>query len=434
VGDPTAFPYRRVAAKCLTLFVAKKQRGGALAATSILYHTQGLVGYRHCSTEYREGKIVYCIERAPGKRQCSACGASHLHLKLDGRFERAFLGLPVGRKRQEIVLRGHLQVCTKCGARTREPIPFSKGKTRYTRAFARLVVDLCGITTIKYVAQYLGVGWDLVKDIFKADLGKRLKRRKLGRIRYIAVDEFATHKGHKYMTVVIDLETGEVLHAQEGKDAAALVAFLEKLKHRKAPLEAIAMDMSEAYASAVRKVFGDKLDIVHDPFHVTALASKAMDDSRRDLYRQLKGEEKKVIKGTRFLLLKGLENLKEPAMDRLMTLMETNEPLYAAYMLKEDLRMFWSLPDAEAGKAFLDDWIKVARALGNPHFAKLANTLDSHRGGLLSYFKHRISTGPLEGLNNKIKVLKRQAYGFRDMAFFKLRLYFLHETSVLMPG
>lgn len=410
------------------------EREDALAATSILYHTMGLVGYRHCSTEYREGKLIHFIERAPGKRKCSNCGASHGHLTLDGQFERTFIGLPVGRKRQEIVLRGHIQICSKCGARGREPMPFAEGKARYLKAFARLVVELCGITTIRNVARYLGVGWDLVKDIFKADLGKRLKRRKLRKIRYIAVDEFATHKGHKYMTVVLDLETGEILHAQEGKDAGALVAFLETLKRRKAPLEAIAMDMSEAYASAVRAVFGKDLDIVHDPFHVTALASKAIDETRRDLYRKLQGEEKKAVKGTRFLLLHGLENLKASGMKRLMTLLEANEPLYAAYMLKEDLRMFWSLPDPEAGKAFLDGWIEVARALGNPHFAKLADTLDSHRAGLLSYFKHRISTGPLEGLNNKIKVLKRQAYGFRDMAFFKLRLYFLHETSVLMPG
>jgi transposase len=394
----------------------------------------GLVGYRHCSTEYREGKLIHFVELAPGKRKCASCGASHGHLKLDGQFERTFIGLPVGRKRQEVVLRGHIQICSKCGARGREPIPFAKGKTRYLKAFARLVVDLCGITTVRNAARYLGVGWDLVKDIFKADLGKRLKRRKIGQIRYIAVDEFATHKGHKYMTVVLDLETGEILHAQAGKDAGALVAFLETLKRRKAPLEAVAMDMSEAYASAVRAVFGDRMDIVHDPFHVTALASKAIDETRRDLYRQLQGEEKKAVKGTRFLLLHGLENLKESGMNRLMTLMETNEPLYAAYMLKEDLRMFWSLPDAEAGKAFLDNWVQVARGLGNRHFAKLADTLDSHRPGLLAYFKHRISTGPLEGLNNKIKVLKRQAYGFRDMEFFKLRLYFLHETSVLLPG
>lgn len=405
-----------------------------MAATSILYHTLGLRGYRHLRTEYREGKVIHHIERVPGKRTCKGCGARWHDLKLDGRFERTFLGLPVGQKRQELVLHGHLQLCGQCGKRIREPIDFADGSSRYIRAVGRFMVMLCGITTIKYAAAFLGVGWDLVKDAFKADLQRRHKKRPLRKIRYIAVDEFATHKGHKYMTVVLDLETGEILHAQEGKDAAALVGFLEELKRGKAPLQAIAVDMSEAYASAIRKVFGDTVDLVNDPFHVTALASKAIDETRRDLFRQLQGEEKKAIKGSRFLLLRGLENLKASGMTRLMNLMVVNEPLYQAYLLKEDLRMFWNLPDAEAGKAFLDQWTAEARSLGNRHFAKLADTLEAHRPGLLAYFKHRISTGPLEGLNNKIKVLKRQAYGFRDMAFFKLRLYFLHETPLMMTG
>ena len=405
-----------------------------MATTSFLYHSLGLVGYRHLSTEYGGGKLTHHIERASGKRKCGECGALRPFITLDGRFQRTFLALPVGRKRQEVVLHGHIQVCSNCGARGREPIPFADGKARFLRTLNRLIVDLCGITTMKYVAQYLGVGWDLVKDVFKAHLEKLHRRRQLRQVRYLAVDEFATHKGHRYMTVAVDLETGEILHAHEGKDAAALIPFLQRLKRAGVPLKAVAMDMSDAYSKAVREVYGDAVDVVHDTFHVVALASKAIDDTRKDMVRELQGEERKAIKGTRFLLLKGLESLKESSMSRLMALMELNEPLYKAYLLKEDLRMFWSLPDAEAGKAFLDEWTAEARALGNRHFMRLADTLDSHRPGLLAYFKHRISTGPLEGLNNKIKVLKRQAYGYRDMAFFKLRLYFLHETSVLMPG
>lgn len=385
------------------------------------------------STEYGEGKIVHHVERAPGKRTCG-CGARLHDLRMAGKFERTFLALPVGRKRQELVLHGHLQACLRCGKRAREPITFAKGKQRYLKALARYVIDLCGITTIKFVAQLLGVGWDLVKDIFKANLKMRLKRRPLRKVRFLAVDEFATHKGHRYMTVVMDLETGEILYAHEGKGADALIPFLKQLKKAKVSPEAIAMDMSDAFAKAVREVYGQALPIVHDVFHVVALVSKAIDETRRDVTRGLQGEERKVIKGTRFLLLRGLENLKEKAMNRLMALMEVNEPLYQAYLLKEDLRMFWNLPDEKAGKEFLDQWTAEARATGLRHFMTLADTLDSHRPGLLAYFKHRISTGPMEGLNNKIKVLKRQAYGFRDMEFFKLRLYFLHETSVLLPG
>jgi transposase len=159
-----------------------------------------LAGYRHLRTDYLEGRIVHHVERVEHKRACKECGASWQRLTLDGRFERTFLGLPVGRKRQEVVLHGHLQLCSACGKRSREPIPFATGSNRYLRAAGRYMVMLCGITQIKYVARLLGVGWDLVKDAFKADLERRHKRRPLRKIRYIAVDEFATHKGHKYMT------------------------------------------------------------------------------------------------------------------------------------------------------------------------------------------------------------------------------------------
>ncbi len=404
-----------------------------MATTSFLYHAQGLHGYLHLRTGYGSCEHHH-VEMNPKKRRCAACGAPWWHLTLAGRFERTFRGLPVGRRRQFIVLHGHRQSCRRCDRTLQEPIPFTEGKQTYTKRFGRYVVELCGVLSIKLVAGLLGVGWDLVKGIHKRHLGKRLKKRKLGTVRYIAVDEFAVQKGHHYMTVVLDLEAGTILHAQEGKDAAALLPFLRKLRRYGHKPKAVAMDMSPSYRRAVLDVFGESVDIVHDPFHVVALASKAIDETRRDMVRELEGEERKVLKGSRFLLLRGLENLKESGLERLMLLMDLNEPLYEAYLLKEDLRMFWNLPDAVLGAGFLDEWTAGARALGNKHFARLAKTLDDHRPGLLAYFKHRISTGPLEGLNNKIKVLKRQAYGFRDMDYFKLRLYFLHEARLALAG
>jgi transposase len=236
------------------------------------------------------------------------------------------------------------------------------------------------------------------------------------------------------MTVVLNLETGEILHAHEGKDADALIPFLKKLKRSKAQLQAVAIDMSKAYMNAVHHVFGDEVDIVHDPYHVVALANKAIDETRRDMYRSLKGDRKTVIKGSRFLLLRAFENLKEDALERLIALMELNEPLYKAYLLKEDLRMFWNLPNRQAGETFLNAWVEEAKATGLKHLVKLAGTIDDHRPGLLAYFDHRISTGPLEGMNNKIKVLKRSAYGFRDMEYFKYRLLFLHESTFELIG
>ena len=404
-----------------------------MATTSYLYHTLGLLRYLHLSTKYQQGAVYHHVSKKREERTCPNCKAPWHKLTLEGRFERFFRALPVGRKPQWVVLHGHFQSCQNCGRTLREPIDFAQGKRRRLKAFDRYVVDLCRIAPIKHVAQLLGVGWDLVKEIFKEHLLHQLRRQDFRHIRYLAVDEFSLRKGHHYMTVVLDLETGQILHAQEEKDAQALIPFLEKLKRKKIPLSAIAMDMSPAYLKAVRQVF-PKLDIVHDPYHIVAKVNNAIDETRRDMARELSGQAKEVIKGSRFLLLRGLESLKPNALAKLMTLMELNEPLYAAYLLKEDFRTFWSLPDEPSGVAFLDNWIAQASSFNLPHFSSLAETMERHRSEILSYFRHRITTGPLEGLNNKIKVLKRQAYGFRDMLYFKLRLFFLHEQTPAFAG
>lgn len=405
-----------------------------MATTSYLYHTLGLKDYRHLKTEYKKGCIYHHVEMVREKRRCRGCNAPWHKLIFAGNFERTILVLPVGKRKQYVVLHGHEQHCEVCGKTLREPITFTEGKRRYSRSFARYVIDLCLMMTIKHAARLLAVSWDLVKEIHKSHLKKKFKRRKLSDVRYIAVDEFAVRKGHNYMTVVLDLETGKILHVSKGKDAAALIPFLWRLRRNGANLQAVAIDMSRAYINAIRQVFGNKIDIVHDPYHVVAMANFAIDETRRDMYRKLKGKERAVLKGTRFRLLKGLEKLKPKALEKLMALMELNEPLYCAYLLKEDLRMFWNMANQASAELFLDLWINEARATELKHFVKLANTLDEHREGLLSYFKHRISTAPLEGLNNKIKVLKRTAYGYRDTEYFKLRLFFIHETSFQLVG
>jgi len=404
-----------------------------MATTSFLYHTMGLKGYKHLRTEYRCGIVLHHIKLRNTERTCRGCGSRWPHLRKAGRFTRIFHALPIGRKPQKIVLHGHEQYCRHCGRVLREPIEFAKAKKRSLKCFDRFIVDLCTIATIKAVAAFLGVGWDLVKGIFKEDLKKRLSRRKLGSVRYIAVDEFALRKGHRYMTVVMDLETGEILYAEKGKDAQTLIPFLKTLRRRKAKLMAVAMDMSPAYMRAVKEVF-PAVDIVHDPYHVVVTVNRAIDETRKNIYLTMTGEQRGIIKGSRFLLLRPLETLSEASLEKLAAIMEINEPLYQAYILKEELRWFWNLPNAWLGEQFLENWIKEAYATGIKSFMKLADSLLRHKAGLLSYFAHRISTGPLEGLNNKIKVLKRQAYGFRDNEYFKLRLYFLHNDTPAFAG
>jgi transposase len=403
-----------------------------MATTSFVYHTLGLHGYRLIRTEYVDGCVYFHVERVRQKRKCRGCRARWNHLRLNGRFQREFIALPVGRRRVFIVLHGHYQKCSCCGRTLREPVPFACGMKRYVKAFERLVVDLCRIATIKHVADFLGVGWDLVKEIFKNHLRKRDKRRRFAQVRYLAIDEFAVRKGHRYMTLVMDLKSGHVLHVGDGKGGDAVVPFLRSLKRRGATIEAVAIDMWPAFIRAVTDALPG-VDIVHDPFHVVALANKALDDTRKELYRRLKGADSKVIKGTRFLLLKGGEKLDQPAIHHLSKLASMNEPLIRAYLLKEELRYFWSLTERKA-RRFLNAWIRRAQNCGLRHFEKLADVLLRHKPQILTYFKHRITTGPIEGLNNKVKVLKRQAYGFRDIEYFKLRLLFIHEEIPRFPG
>ena len=404
-----------------------------MATTSFLYHSLGLRGYRHLATRYEGGSLIHHVEMVDDKRRCKGCGAPASELVLDGRFQRTFKALPIGSRRQLIVLHGHEQACRRCGSKLREPILFAEGSRRYLRCFERFIVDLCRIAPIKHVARFLGVSWTFVKDVFKKYLRRRLKKRSLKGVRYIAIDEFSIRKGQEYMTVILDLDTGRILHAAEGRSADAVIPFMRKLKAAGVQLQAVAMDMWPAYSLGVREVFKD-VPIVHDPYHVVAMANAAIDATRRDMYRDLKGQDRNVLKGSRFLLLKGGERLDHSALTHLERLEHLNRPLFKTYLLKEDLRRFWRCPDRQVAKKFLGAWIARALATRLKHFVHLAKSLRAHRHELLAYFDHRISTGPLEGVNNKIKVLKRQAYGFRDMEYLKLRLAFIHESTPAFTG
>jgi transposase len=200
-------------------------------------------------------------------------------------------------------------------------------------------------------------------------------------------------------------------------------------------IEAVAMDMSAAYRQAVATHLpGAK--IVFDHFHVIKLFNDKLSDLRRSLYHRAEADQKKVLKGARWLLLKNPENLnaEKDEKSRLEEALELNKPLATAYYLKEDLRRFWEQPGKRFATAFLNDWLKKAEASGVKMLQQMAKTLAAHRSGLLAYYDAMITSGPLEGTNNKIKTLKRQAYGFRDQEFFKLKILAIHESRYELVG
>jgi transposase len=290
--------------------------------------------------------------------------------------------------------------------------------------------------TIRDVAQLLGVGWDMVKAIQKRYLKKRYRQPKFGNLRRIAIDEIAIGRGHRYLTIVLDLISGAVVFVGDGKGSEALDPFWRRLKRSRASIEAVAIDMSPSYIRAVSDHL-PKATLVFDHFHIIKLYNDGLSDLRRRLHRETQDEiQQKVLKGTRWLLLKGAERLnpdKDEA-DRLKQALKINEPLATAYYLKEDLRRLWQQPDKRRAAMFLKGWIERAKAANVSFLKRISRTFEKLRKGILAYYDYRISTGPLEGTNNKIKTLQRQAYGFRDMDFFKLKIYALHLSRYALVG
>jgi len=326
--------------------------------------------------------------------------------------------------------------CRQCGAVRQVRIRFADPRVSYTRSFKRYALELSRHMTIQDVAGHLGISWDVIKEIQKEDLRRRFGKPKLKHLRQIAIDEISTAKGHRYLTVVLDLESGAVVHVGEGKGGDALKDFWVQLRRSRAKIEAVATDMSPAYIDAVL-TYLPGATLVFDRFHVIKLYNDKLSELRRALYHQLQDTmQKKVLKGVRWLLLKRPENLdpsrQEP--QRLQEAMRLNEPLATAYYLKEELNEIWEQDDQEAAQPLLLDWITYAESTGIRMLHDFAKTLRFHACGILAYYDYPISTAPLEGTNNKIKTMKRQAYGFRDQEFLKLKILGIHQTKYALVG
>lgn len=401
-------------------------------STSLLYHAFGLKGVKYIRTKYKKRLTIFFAEVTSILERCPECRSMRTIRRKESKCRQLRM-VPIGKRQTILNLKIWRMRCEDCGALRWPKLPFAKGKTRHTRQFSVFALDLLHWMTISGVAKVLGVGWDLIKDLHKEYLQKRYKSPPLKDLKYIAIDEFSIRKGHSYMSIFVDLETGRILHAVEGKSGQDIEPFIRLLSRKAKNLEAIAMDMSTGFASAVQSHLPD-IAIVFDHYHVSALINKAIDELRREQQSHLDEDDRKFLKGSRFLLLKNYEKLDEDGQDRLHNLLETNMPLLTMYTMKEQFRAFWEKRTFIEGTMFLDAWCTDALNSGIKQLKKVGETIMHHSHGLLNYFFHRISCGRIEGINNKIKTLKRQAYGFRDLAYFKLRLYHLHAQAYSLTG
>ena len=403
-------------------------------STSLLYHGFGLVGYDYVRTRYEGRNITFTIRHKRGKLRCSVCRGREVMMR--GTTMRRFRTVPMGAKVVFFDLEVQRVGCLRCGSIRQVSLGFADPRFSYTHAFERYALELSRHMTIQDVARHLSVSWDVIKEMQKRDLTRRFSKLCLKDLQMIAIDEISIRKGHRYLTVVLDMISGAIIFVGDGKGADALAPFWKKVKRAKAQIEAVAMDMSPAYISAV-SVHLPQAAIVFDHFHVIKLFNDKLSELRRDLYHEAKDLlQKKVLKGSRWLLLKNPENLdtSKGERERLADALQLNQPLSCAYYLKEDLRQIWLQPNKDKAQLVLADWIKRAETTGIKMLKKFAKTLAAFQSGILSYYDYRISSASLEGTNNKIKTMKRMAYGFRDIEFFKLKIMAIHETKYALTG
>ena len=312
--------------------------------------------------------------------------------------------------------------CERCNGVRVEHLSFCDTGKRITHRLARYIHDLCKVLTIKEVAKRYDLHPTTVKEIDKSFLAQEFGETDYSGLRVLAIDEIALKKGHTYMTVVLDYLTGRVVWMGEGRSMETLDKFFDGMTdQQKAAIEAVAMDMWEAYINRV-KHHCPQANIVFDFFHVVQGFGRVIDKIRREEYLKASQEDREILKGSRYLLLKNEENLTEKQRPRLQKLLAMNETLNTVYILKDQLKMVYYYSNRDLVKETLDDWCAMAETVSHPAMRAFINKLRFFEEGILNHTDYPIGTSGLEGVNNKIKLIKRRAYGYHDSDYFALKV------------
>lgn len=326
---------------------------------------------------------------------------------------RVWLELPVRRVR-----------CFTCGP-TQEFIEWLPGRYHLTRSMINWVEVLVGLMPVQHVAKLLGLHWHTVKAIDYRRLEREVVEPDRRRIRRLMMDEFALFKGHRYATVVIDADTQQALWIGEGRSRAAIRPFFEWLGAQTCEqIEAVAMDMNTAMDLEVQH-HCPKARVVYDLFHVVAkYGREVIDRVRVDQANQLRHDKaaRKVVKRSRWLLLRNRDNLNGDHAIELEELLSANQPLMTVYLLKAHLKELWYAPSETEAKRRWHEWMNMAMSSGLPALIQFAKRLKGYIDGIVASAAYPMNTSILEGMNNRIKVIKRMAYGYRDNAYFFLKI------------
>jgi len=388
-------------------------------STSLLYHNQNLKGVRITRTAFIAGTTVFYGVISQGYQRCSNCRSRKV--THSGGRERRIKLLPTGTRPNTLSLFIPRLVCKKCGTVRQVKLPFADRGKSYSRSLARYVFLLCSHLPLNMITKLCGLSWNTVKTIHKEGLKRKYKRVPLKKVRFIAIDEVCVGRPRKFLSIVMNLETGDILHVARGKGGNALKQFWNRLSHSKAKIQAVCTDMASGYMSAVKEHLPDA-DLVLDHFHLVKYMNDKLSEIRRMLYRKASEGGKRILKGTRWYLLTSRSNLKEGCMEALDEALKYNEPLYIAYYLKEELASLWSLKTREEASRHLNNWLVKAENSGVQILENTAQWLTQMKEYILNWFKWPLTSAKLEAFNGKIRRLLKNTCGLRDQEYMFLRI------------
>jgi len=316
-------------------------------------------------------------------------------------------------------------LCKGCGKVKREKLPWLASNPFYTKRFGVYVGRRCRSSSIKDVARELRLDWHTVKGLEKAYMREQLRRHPVAAPRVIGIDEISLRKGHTYRIVVSDLERGRpIWYGGEDRSEASMDLFYEWLGPKKAKKMRLAvMDMWKAFAKSTGKNAVGAA-ILYDKFHVMRHLGEALDDVRKMEYSRLSGKDRSYIKGQKYTLLSHRENLALDGRKALKKLLKANKRLNAAYLLKESFGQLWSYQTEGWARRFFDHWKQSLRWQRLKPYEKFVEMIERHWDGIAAYSRpeNKVSLGFVEGVNNKIRVIQRRAYGLRDEEYLRLKI------------
>jgi transposase len=383
-----------------------------------------LKAHRVNQVKETDEEIIVYIERF-GERllRCGVCRLRCRKVHDISKAEREWKDLSMRNLPMKLRYRPSRVICPRCGVRA-EAVPWAEPWERVTKGLAHSVAVLARELSWQATARHYGLNWKSVATIVKRAVRYGLRNRVRPPVHVIGIDEVSRRKGQVYLTVFYDLERRVLLWAGERRTEEAVKKFFteEMGRRRSGTLQVVCMDMWAAYAKLVRE-YAPQARILFDRFHIVQHLNKAVDEVRLELWRKLTSEERAEFKGAKYALLKNPWNLTADQNERLSTLVRWNTPLTRAYYLKESFQLFWSYKQPKRAKEHLEKWMNSAMHSRLEPFKKFVRMLRSHLDGVLAWTKIRLSSGAVEGMNNKIKVISHRSYGFRNAETFIAAIY-----------